>query len=284
MSTSYDASFLLVGLPDAGKTNFIVALDVVLENQGDPDGWVGDTFAPDRNYLAPLKATWLAGEELIRTNPSVGEEVAILRARDPKSNRVAELLLPDLLGETFRQQWELRRWHKDYRERLSKISGILLFVNCKDCATLNQIPRQWPLDLDVNQNLQALNWDLKYAPRQMKIVDLLQFIVESGEVPRPLRVALILSAWDVVDKPEVMLPKEPTAYLKKEWPLIYQYCESNLELITFRTFGVSARGGDDTDLPALLRLPGPCDRIKVVDGSHVSHDLTRPIRWLFDAL
>src|SRR5260370_1170458 len=92
---THQARLLLVGLPQTGKTNFITALDIVLENQADPDGWKGDTFAADRTYLQDLRASWLAGEELNRTNPSTGNEVVTLRARDGKTGQVAELILPD---------------------------------------------------------------------------------------------------------------------------------------------------------------------------------------------
>ena len=68
MSASHESGILLVGLTGAGKTNFLVGLDVVLDNQVDPDGLVHSDHADDRSYLEPLRAQWLQGIEFLRTS------------------------------------------------------------------------------------------------------------------------------------------------------------------------------------------------------------------------
>jgi signal recognition particle GTPase len=68
MSTPSESGILLVGLTGTGKTNFLVALDVVLDNQVDPNGLVHSDHADDRAYLEPLRGQWLRGEELEHTS------------------------------------------------------------------------------------------------------------------------------------------------------------------------------------------------------------------------
>ena len=68
MSTSSESAILLVGLSGSGKTHFLVGLDVILDNQNDPNGLVHSDHADDRAYIQPLREQWLRGEELDHTS------------------------------------------------------------------------------------------------------------------------------------------------------------------------------------------------------------------------
>ena len=124
---------------------------------------------------------------------------------------------------------------------------------------------------------------------QVKLVDLLQFVAESGERAQPIRIAVILSAWDLVEKAQRIgpgmakeLPKNPTRFLAHCWPLLHQFLESNEDVFCHRVFGVSARGGGNSpdEIERLTSIDQPSDRVILVDDEHRSKDLTRPIRWL----
>ena len=54
MSAS-DTTLHLIGLTETGKTNFLVALDIILDHPCDEDGLVHSGSADDRSYLAPLR-------------------------------------------------------------------------------------------------------------------------------------------------------------------------------------------------------------------------------------
>lgn len=59
--TTPESSILLVGLYGTGKTNFLVGLDIVLDEQTDPNGLVHSDHAVDRAYLQPLRACFKNG-------------------------------------------------------------------------------------------------------------------------------------------------------------------------------------------------------------------------------
>jgi hypothetical protein len=277
-----DTTLLLVGLPQTGKSNFLAALDEVLEMQKDPNGLSGGSFAESRSYLARLRNAWSRGEDMPRTNLNEDNMVVRLRAQHSPSGTVAELVLPDMFGETYSHQCEQREWAREYRERLPNLSGLLLFIMCTENAMHEPIQSPWPPTPEGEAPAEVKQWEPKYAARQTKVVELLQFIVDVGYVRRPLRVAVMISAWDIVQKVGNALPQDPAVFLATYWPLLYQFLVSNPETFSFRPFGVSARGGGPDDTQDLLKMVRPSDRVRLVDGSHQSHDLTRPLRWLLE--
>jgi len=77
----------------------------------------------------------------------------------------------------------------------------------------------------------------------------------------------------------------PHEYLKRELPLLRQFLDSNDDRLEHTVFGVSAQGGDITvaeQKSALLGLDDALKRIKVLHGSEISQDITRPIAWLLE--
>ena len=278
-STRNQASFFLVGLPKTGKSTYLAALDEIIETQRTPGGLESAGFSEDREYLQLLREAWLRGQDMPRTTPG-NDSIARLHVRDPESQLIAELLLPDLTGETFRAQCERREWNKSYREQVPLTAGILLFVHCEHSAAHQPIGSSWPLDIDDEEASKAQGWETKQAARQAKLVELLQFITEVGRAPQPLRVAVMLSAWDAVEKAAGGVAQDPCEFLEQEWPLLHQYLISNPERFAARPYGVSARGGGQEDTARLLEIENPSDRVLIVDDSQRSTDLTRPIRWL----
>jgi hypothetical protein len=117
--------------------------------------------------------------------------------------------------------------------------------------------------------------------------------MELGPRESPLKIAVIISAWDLVEKAPSLgkfmateIPKDPQRFLSRHWPLLDQFLQSQSSIFHFRVFGVSARGGGNApdEIERMTNLDRPRDRILVVDGMHRSNDLTRPVRWLLGLL
>lgn len=120
-------------------------------------------------------------------------------------------------------------------------------------------------------------WDAKCAPTQVVLVDILQMAIESLAKGGLQKIAVIVSAWDLVRN----LGMSPDAWLADRLPLLHQFLKSNMEMHPYRIYGVSATGGNlDKDREKLLKMRR-CDRI-IVSGPdiHNEHDITEPIRWL----
>lgn len=286
MSMPNESAILLVGLAETGKTNFLVGLDVVLENRVDPDGLVHSEHAADRAYIRPLREKWHKGEELDRTIRHGTPTPHQLLVHHPATGTRATFQIPDLAGETFDAQFVARSFPTGFGERVKHAAGLILFLHCKHQADHDLIEHPKFIDTESTTetptpSAQAADWSIDQASKQVKLVDLLQFVAELRSLP--IRVAVAISAWDHVDKdPAGLVPKKPSLFLEKQWPLLAQFLECNRIAFPFKTFGVSARGGGTSpeEIERLMNIVHARDRVILVDGDHRSNDLTRPVRWL----
>jgi len=269
---------LVIGLPETGKSSFIQALDEVLKHPATPNDLCGAGLAHDRSYIQIDKSDFLAGKKLNRTRRPLEDTSVELWFEHPPSGLRGRLHLPDRKGEMFRDQWVTRQWDKAYRENLSGIAGALVFVRADEKSRNDE-----RLGVLANETFQSGGaprpWDRKDASAQVQLVDVLQFIAEHGEIPHPLRVAVLISAWDTVGQEGDLRPREPVRFLEREWALLAQYLRANPEFFSARIFGVSAYGGPPDQLGPLLEQ-APHQRVRFVDGTETTRDLTRPLRWL----
>jgi hypothetical protein len=269
---------LIVGLPETGKTSFIHALDDLLQNPPTPTSLRSDGLAPDRSYLEIDKENFRAGRKLVHTH-SPKEAPPELWFEDPHTQGRGRLFIPDLRGEVFQFQWIDRKWTKAFGDDLSKVCGALVFVRA-DVPASNQELLGALITMARSTN-ELLPWDPKKASPQVQLVEVLQFIAIKGRLALPLKTAVLISAWDTVEKPDNLQPKTPNAFLEREWPLLDQYLRANPGTFVTKIYGVSALGGTEAELKELSKSP-PQDRVKLVEEQQSSQDLTRPLRWLLE--
>lgn len=296
MSDQSESPILLLGLAGTGKTHFLVGLDIILDNQTDPNGLVHSDHSADRAYVQPLREQWHRGEDLDHTSrqsPPTPHELLVVH---PATETRATFHIPDLAGEGFGDHFATRSFPYNFGMQLKVAKGLILFLHCDHEAdhTLHGHPGFIdPVQSNETNDAsskpgQATEWSIELASRQAKLVDLLQFVAEIRQIP--LRVAVAISAWDLVENApsEIAneMPKNPASFLVKRWPLLNQFLESNSETFPNRTFGVSARGGGHTpeEISRLTGLINPRERIILVDGEHRSNDLTRPVSWILGLL
>lgn len=301
---------LLIGLPSSGKTTFLAALWHSVTTPSVHESLKINALAEDTEYLNQIRDTWLRVVELNHT--AVGTMAFTqMNLTYVGSEQALDLTAPDLAGETLEEYLTERTWPQEFDDYIKQTDSILLFVSSdehhpetpiKDAATIlqelpdheNQVDNlatrehledgTEPLALEpaatplIGPTLIAPNPSTKIPP-QVKLVDLLQLVLATSGCTSPIKVGVIVSAWDLVqtnfDQPEV--------WLTAELPLLDQYLRSNKEILTFRVYGVSAQGGqlpDEADqLKAEVR---PSDRIIVVGGNALEHDITAPLKWLLD--
>ena len=128
-------------------------------------------------------------------------------------------------------------------------------------------------------------WAAEEAPDQVKIVDILQTLSSHMPTPHDEKLAIFVSAWDVVEE-----GLTPTALIEKELPLLHQYLTNAEHGFDIKIYGLSAQGGEyleedhEGDLPLklidLLNLENASSRIKLVSDAEPTNDLTEPIAWL----
>ena len=280
---SNPANLLFIGLPGSGKTTFLAALWHVLSDRSSATTLKLTKLSGDRTYLNQIAKEWRECSQVPRTNLQ-SEQVVVLHL-DGDGFGSFDLSIPDLAGEAFKQQLTDRRISRHHDAFVQAATGVMLFLHPDvQKGTQLTVARQLEATLPGGQKgaTSAANtgqnaWSPELLPHQAKLVELLQFLLERTQ--RRLRVAVVVSAWDLVES----LGKPPNAFISRELPLLQQFLEANDDLLEHAVFGVSAQGGDITDASekqSLLELDDALKRIKVWQDHDTGQDITKPIAWL----
>jgi hypothetical protein len=281
---------LLAGLPHTGKTTFIAALWYFVNvKEAIPErSFVLDSLSTGEDkYLNEITSKWLEFSDMPRTNLyNLGGETVVMNLRDIRTNELVTLDIPDFNGETFRNQFEERQWTLEYEDIVDKMEGVILFVSPYDEQNMpsliyheNAYLRQFgPLE---GNPVKPTVWDIEQTPNQVKLVDLLQFWNLHRNDLQPLKVALVVSAWDKVKSSNPHAT--PEKWTEIHLPLLHQYISCNDESIDVEFFGISAQGGEyfeeEENMGHLIGKP-PIERIQVQENKSTTNDIARPILWI----
>jgi len=238
-------ALFVVGGPDAGKTNFIVRLWLSIHRGA---GLVTPVGIPDElEYLQQGVENLLSGNFAPHTTSSAGEathvEIPVARRDSPNDRGI--LLLPDADGELWLALYRNREWSGAWEDAAQALAGVLVFVR-----------------VDSEQNVAPLDWisahqrfgravDLGDAPSrtptQVLLTDWIQMIIAAtaGRRQAPLRVAVVISAWDLVPADQQVL--SPWTYLRDNYPMVEQFLRANRGILTSDVFGASVASGDFND-------------------------------------
>lgn len=280
---SRENSVLLLGLPGSGKSTYIGALAQMLESDGHNGCLILERYSEDRNELEALANEWLRCKPVSRTEGQSTRPIELV-VRDSASNEIIKINVPDLSGETFERHCERRTCSQEYAELASGANCAILFVHS------NRTYQNHPMEPgDTGQapedgtEILGDDWGPNKVSGQSKLVEILQTLLFLRDSDSPLRVAIMISAWDLVQSAlGTRDPMTPSQFLNSNIALLAQYLECNSQIIEFVVFGVSAQGGnydDDVTRTCLLeKRPWERGIVTEVDGDH--NDLSRPLRWL----
>jgi hypothetical protein len=285
------SSQLLMGLPAAGKTTFLAALWYVVQNPSAKSLLQLDHVVGDFKKLNELRECWLRCKPVPRTSLAL-EATLSMHLKDQVGGKVV-LQIPDLAGESFENQWVERASSVTYDKMVQGAQGAIFFINPKRVIPPIRIDMIETIadafDEDASEEDEEKEpepsaesqpeWDPHATPTQVKVAELLQFLLQRCPAERPLRVALVVSAWDLVSQ---LPPITPATWLANELPLLNQFLQSHPTQLDCRVYGLSAQGGQYQDAGAdpLCKMD-PLSRIVLVGDSVVQkHDLTEPIKWL----
>lgn len=270
----------ILGLPRSGKTTFLAALWHLIDAGEVDSKLVLDKLVGDHKYLNGIVEAWRRCEEVPRT-PRAGEMNVSMQVHEPMTGRRIVLQFPDLSGESFEDQFASRTCRPEYVEGFTRDGGILLFVNADrplDGITLLDLQPAIVGDVDSQSTAAAREWTPELAPEQVRLVEVLQFLQRPPFIHRQRRLAVCVSAWDVIADPR----PSPDEWLAREMPLLGQFLRNNPESFSVRVYGISAQGGDVRGIEkrSELALQTPSQRIQCVGHHADPHDLTAPLVWL----
>jgi hypothetical protein len=263
---------VMLGLPQTAKSTYLGALWQLI--QDDQDASIEELdVTGDRAYLQGLGERVSALEAVPRTDVDSSEGLALtLRF---SGNREFSLTVPDVSGEALRVLVEDRLWHPRLLNALEGAAGLMLFIH----------PARLQAPLPTTLTAEALSGIVddddfdtpRFSPRRActaaQLIDALENVLTTmgGNV---IRVAVIVSAWDMVDGTPT-----PEEWMRHQAPALLSYLE-NAEGVEFQIFGISAQGGRlPEDRRELLKKGSVRERAFSRDASGAEVPLSRPLEW-----
>lgn len=270
----------IIGLPGSGKTTFLAALWHLINAGEVSTKFVLDKLVGDHRHLNDIVEAWRRCEKVPHTSIAAETSVSI-HVHEPATGRKVILGFPDLSGESFELQFATRICRSAYVADFEGDGGILLFGTAdrgQDGITILDIAPVLEGAADVDEGGNPRAWKPDLVPEQVRLVDLLQFLQRQPFRRKKRRVAVVVSAWDVVALPR----PSPNDWLSRELPLLHQFLVANPSSFEFRVYAVSAQGGGyvTPEQRAELLSQTPSERIQCVGPDTQAHDLTAPIVWL----
>jgi hypothetical protein len=283
-----EREILVMGLPEAGKTTFIAALWHVVSSKELPSELQIQELQPSRDYLNEISKKWRECAAVGRT--ILGKERSVtMNLETLDRTRSFRITLPDTSGEAFQRIFENRRWSASFGTTVERSVALMFFVHPDALVAPHRIDDGVEEAVRVMEpvggNLEAEDsvavteepapWEPSRASPQAKILDLLQLVIRA-KGDRPLKIVMVISAWDLV-KGEKLTPQK---WLEKRAPLVWQFLDAHKEKRPYAVFGISAQGNDYAEHASELReFIKPSERISVVTESETTTDITKPLLW-----
>lgn len=285
-------SLLVVGMPNSGKSTFIAALRHLLVANEVPIDLCLAELSESEGHLNRLENTWLDCEVIERTKPAT-EGWVELKVQDKNTLALLTLRIPDLRGEAFEQPACIGQCETDLFDALSEANGILLFTNADredDSLLIDDLADIFGSD-DLGhadgemEPLAAEETEKSFNPEEMpeevKLVEFLQIANRRPLASRRRKIAIIVSAWDVVTANERNEGVTAAQWIETRRPMLAQFIAVNPDLWESRVYGVSAQGGKlPRDKTALKKVRRPSERIQIIGHGAEEHDLSAPLRWM----
>jgi hypothetical protein len=302
---------ILAGLSETGKTSYLALLfHAIVEERA--DGLSLGRFDDDREHITEISDVLLASKVADHTTLADEQEVTLSLTYDGVD---FVLNIPDLSGETWEHALVDRRWSTSLDDAIASATGFMVFVHCKDIndgltivdakqaeaailgdddAPIDEgrtethkaqvdAPAADATEADIH-DAQGTGADEdededeeKHCKQltQVSLIELIQFF--AGASPRPIRVSLVISAWD--REPETLKPLE---WLSKNAPMLAQFLEVDTDEVEATVWGVSAQGADLSDerVREKYKDKDPIDRARIhaADGTEVG--VAAPLLWV----
>lgn len=140
---------------------------------------------------------------------------------------------------------------------------------------LGFIPEHF-INSSENNNEQRLTREpQKHDPLQVQVIELLQFILDLRGYEKT-NVGFVFSAWNLVKQGNNEM--KPEQFLFDHMNMLWQFCNSNTDILQYGLWGISAQGGKLEEREILLVKDFPIERIIVEDTiGNKGWDITLPL-------
>lgn len=265
---------LIAGLPNAGKTSYIAALNGSIR-QGFSTSLTYDGLPTDGQYLNRMTGSWLKREKVLRS-PSEKPHYMKWPLKRIEDDLQLEIDIPDFKGEMFEDiirndiSDELKNYCKD-------VTGVLFFINEMEDIILKTKAKEAIADKIVEEQKKEVKTGDKILMSVEKMTDIARNILVLKYLKELLgnfRLVIAVSSWDE----ECSKYKTIEEYFTKKCPGLYNYIRFNIS--DFKLYGVSAQGYNyEIGVEALEKLPSDDKRAYVFEN-YYNYDLSIPFSFL----
>lgn len=265
-----DIKILIAGLPNAGKTTYIAALNGAIQQEGKSRlSYAGRTS--EIQYVNKVTTQWLEGKVV---DHSTDDEPKYINWPLKKNDDVINIIIPDMKGEMY-QDIINNDFNEGLEEFCKGVSGIFFFINDIVKPVLkDHVQNIVSTDGDANENQQeesAVSLSIEKVNDVVKAILVLKYLRNLiGDV----RLAVAVSSWDMIESTYPSIEE----YMKSECSALYNYVRYHFE--DYKFYGVSAQGLKYDD------HTGSLDKI-TVDGKRAfifttekEYDLSIPLDYL----
>lgn len=238
-----DKKILIAGLPDAGKSSYIGALNGVMSQDGNFKLSPANKKASEWTYVNSLTEKWLDCQ--VVDHSSDGETKYINWPLINKDGQEIVITIPDMKGEIY---YDVIKGEFDPKlvEFCKEASGILFFVNNMNRFKMKEhaikLVKEEGEEQENKENEKSQTLTKMEADKIKLNVDTMPDITKNLLVIRYLRelmgnvkIVVAVSSWD-----EKKNHKTIDDYFKKICPAIYNYVRRNFD--SYKFYGISAQG------------------------------------------
>ena len=289
--SGHPATVVFLGFPRTGKSTYLGALWQLAQDLAEPT-IVEREVTGDRSYLQKLGDQVARGKEIGRTEISSVEGMELTLGFEQGDVTVH---IPDLGGETLRLLVEERVWHPRLQETIAASNAMLLFLHpeklrlpmtiamADDVLLGLQSPQGGTgpelgngQDAELRNELEPPKFKNEFACTVAQCLDALENILMYQRTRWPIRLVIVISAWDTVDDSPT-----PASWLRDRAPALDSFAKANTDMVEWNLYGVSAQGGM---LPAerdrLLARGSVRERVYARSASGDDVPLVEPLRWV----
>lgn len=281
-----EKKILIAGLPNAGKSSYIGALNGIMNQDGEFCLSPALEKASEWPYVNSLTEKWL--ECQIVDHSSDGETKYIKWPLIKKDGQEVVITIPDMKGETYYDIIN-NEFEPKLAEFCKEATGILFFINNMNRFVLKEhalklvveengadkeVKEEYKTQADSKSDADKLKLNVSTMPDVTKNLLVIRYL---RELMGNVKIVVVVSSWD-----EKKNYKTIEEYFKKICPAIYNYVKNNFDFYHF--YGVSAQGvkygEEDADFNKLTETG---KRAYVYTNQKI-FDLSQPLDYLISEL
>lgn len=280
--TMAEKKILIAGLPNAGKSSYIGALNGIMSQDGEFCLSPALEKASEWPYVTSLTEKWLECQEV--DHSSDGETKYIKWPLKKNDGQEVVITIPDMKGETYYDIIN-NEFDSKLAEFCKGATGILFFINNMNRFVLKEhalklVEEENGADKEVKEDDKVQSGSKTETDKLKLNVSTIPDVTKNLLVIRYLRelmgnvkIVVAVSSWD-----EKKNYKTIEEYFQKICPAIYNYVRNNFDF--YRFYGVSAQGVKYGNQNADIKKLTETGKRAYVYTDKQMFDLSQPLDYL----